>query len=117
MIIRKASHPARCVCCLQDYDEAVRRHLRENKPCTHPNCPLRDVINAAFEYQNKKPKIVFGERRTNQIRSPSMFHVLHKKTFLEKCCEYIMFNYKRIKKENGNSFFKQIQKWFRRWLC
>lgn len=105
MIIRQASGPTRCTLCLQDADEAIKRHLRENKPCTHPYCPLHKVISAALEHQNS-PRIVFGIShehppitfRRERARYPSMIHVLSKKTTFEKFFHHIINQLKKIRK-------------------
>ena len=106
MIIRKAAKPSRCTLCLQDADEAIMRHLRENKPCTHPNCPLRDVITAALDHQRDAPGIIFGTIKKpttitfgrQQTRSPSMIHILSKRTKCEKFYEFIINQLKKIRK-------------------
>ena len=54
MVIKKHSGPRRCSLCLQDADAEVARHLRENRPCTQPGCPLREIINAALEQKRRR---------------------------------------------------------------
>ena len=49
MNIKKSTGPRTCRLCLQDAKAEVERHVRENRPCNEPNCPLRDIINEALE--------------------------------------------------------------------
>jgi len=106
MIIKSATRPTRCKLCLQDAEAEVYRHLRENRPCNQPGCPLRSVINAALKYQRNKPAVIFGTARksstspngTTSFKYPAMIHILHKKSKIEILFQCINNQFKRIKK-------------------
>lgn len=101
--IEKASRPTQCKLCLQNAEEEIQRHLRENRPCNQPGCPLRDDINAALERKRNagKNKIVFGAPRRNPAyrsgAKPVRFSVkTHtKKNKFKKFIDYII---NRLKK-------------------
>lgn len=63
MKVKKPSGPRICRLCLQDAKAEVARHVRENRPCDEPGCPLRGIINEALEKKRWQSEIVFGEQR------------------------------------------------------
>lgn len=115
MIIRNSSGPSRCSQCLLDADEAVRMHLRESRPCSHPGCPLQRIIRAALEHRptivfgpvRKPPGIIVGKAYT---RSPAMIHILSKKTRFDKFITFIINQFKKLH-NYGNLQFRQVSSW------
>lgn len=106
MIVKKASRPTKCKLCLQNAEEEIQRHLRENKPCEQPGCPLRNDINAALEKKRNgtKTKIVFGTPRKRSVyqsggapvRFSERSHT--KESKIKKIKNYIINHFKKLKK-------------------
>lgn len=75
MKVSQPSAPAKCCLCLRNTDDAIAHHLRLQKPCTQPGCPLHDVINKALYSPATRVKplrrpIVFG-KPTKKMTFPS----------------------------------------------
>ena len=104
MNIKKVSRPTKCKLCLQDADEEIQRHIRENRPCTQLGCPLQKEINAALERKRNQRKIVFGtpkkqsiyQNRAKSVKYSEMSNT--KKSKFKKHVDYIINHFKKLKK-------------------
>lgn len=76
MIIKKSSGPQRCMLCLRDKDEAIREHIRTNKPCC-PQCPLSDIINNVLNHPSGYGVSTVKKRKGTTISKDVVADIVH----------------------------------------